>query len=101
VSEQQTLLWAIRKDGENGSWFGGADPDYWETFVGVLTWDAETFPEGELLAYELGEEYEIVPYLTLEQVLEAFIKAKNQALRGSTPAARMMVDGLFKALGLG
>jgi hypothetical protein len=94
----QALLWGIRMEAE------GDRPEHWyagegETdHYGVLTWDSQTYDEGEALAFQIDGTMQ--PYLTLGQVLEAFVQERNRVLATMPGAARQAMEGLFSMMGM-
>jgi len=96
--KDQALLWGIKinEDGDGREyWYAGeGDPDH----DGVLVWDGQNYDEGEALAFQIGGEMR--PYLTLKQVMDVWMQERNRALANAPLAARQLLDGLFKSVGL-
>jgi len=95
VSENNVLLWGVYVDDERGGYWLGEDTPHCGA---VLVWDSDTVNYAHEVAQ--GEGGKVMPYLTLKQVMDEFVKAKEAALKGSTPMQRRLLNQLFKSVGL-
>ena len=96
MSENNVLLWGVRWTDSIGEvhWLGDQYPG------GVLTWSQDNIKYAQQVALE-HQNAVVMPYLTFEQVMDAFMDAKAEAMKGASPMQKRLLDAVFKLGGLG
>jgi len=94
MTEINVLLWGVWLDNPDGAyWYGST------TKGAVMVWDQDSVGYARNLAQRLRGE--VRPYLTLQQVLDEFNRARAEALKDAPAMKKALYEQIFKLGGMG